>query len=268
MRQRIISAAIGIAALIAILYLHGVVLDMAVIVLSIAGMLELYRAFALKGAHIALFISIPALLIMAAAVAFLEMQYLFFIVIIFFMVCMAIPIFTAQYSFADVQATAFSLLYPSIGFIFIIALNHILAPLNLIMIIGTMLFTWGCDSGAYFTGYWLGRHLLCPRISPKKTIEGSIGGILISIALGILYGVIVQTLVYEDIMWYNYVIIALLVGFISQIGDLAASVIKRYYGIKDFGRFMPGHGGVLDRFDSILFTAPVVYIYAMVLLRG
>lgn len=120
----------------------------------------------------------------------------------------------------------------------------------------------GTDIMAYFSGYLFGKHKLAPKISPKKTIEGSIGGILGSVLLCGLFGyfVIPQILV-------HCIIIGVLGGVISQFGDLTASIFKRKMGIKDYGKLIPGHGGVLDRFDSVLFTAPMVYYYIILIIK-
>ncbi|MCR5482758.1 MAG: phosphatidate cytidylyltransferase [Clostridia bacterium] len=119
----------------------------------------------------------------------------------------------------------------------------------------------GTDIMAYFSGYALGKHKLCPKISPKKTIEGSVGGTLGSIILCTVFGYFV---VPELIV--HCAVIGVLGGIISQFGDLSASIFKRKMGIKDYGNLIPGHGGVLDRFDSVLFTAPMVYYYIVLIL--
>ncbi|MBP3384843.1 MAG: phosphatidate cytidylyltransferase [Firmicutes bacterium] len=124
-----------------------------------------------------------------------------------------------------------------------------------------VLTAFGTDIMAYFTGMLLGKHKLCPKISPKKTIEGSIGGILGSVILCAAFSAIFvpQLLVHS-------IIIGVLGGIISQFGDLTASIFKRKMGIKDYGNLIPGHGGILDRFDSVLFTAPMVYYYILLVL--
>ena len=125
----------------------------------------------------------------------------------------------------------------------------------------------GCDTGAYFSGYFLGKNKLCPALSPKKTIEGSIGGIITALVLCLLYGLWINR--FLPIAGVNVLLLCGLVGFfgsiLSQIGDLAASSIKRQVGIKDYGNLLPGHGGVLDRFDSVILTTPVLY-YVMLFL--
>lgn len=118
----------------------------------------------------------------------------------------------------------------------------------------------GTDVFAYFTGVFLGKHKLCPKISPKKTIEGSVGGIIGSALLSGVFGYL-----FAPEIWIHCVVIGLLGSVAAQAGDLTASAFKRKLGIKDYGNLIPGHGGVLDRFDSVLFTAPFVYYYAVLL---
>lgn len=122
------------------------------------------------------------------------------------------------------------------------------------------------DSAAYFTGTFLGKHKLCPKISPNKTIEGAIGGVLGGGLSFILYGYIVNTFFTQfiDGKSINYgliFILGLLVSVASQIGDLVASYIKREYEIKDYGNLFPGHGGMLDRCDSIILVAPLIFLF-------
>lgn len=119
----------------------------------------------------------------------------------------------------------------------------------------------GTDSMAYFTGYAIGKHKLAPKISPKKTIEGSVGGILGSVLLCGLFGYFVIPR-----LLLHCIVIGVLGGVISQLGDLTASIFKRKMGIKDYGNLIPGHGGILDRFDSVLFTAPMVYYYIILVI--
>jgi phosphatidate cytidylyltransferase len=113
--------------------------------------------------------------------------------------------------------------------------------------------TWACDTGAFFTGRALGRHRLAPEISPGKTVEGSVGGWICALAMGLLVG---GMLGLDPRLG---ACLGGLVGVMAQVGDLCESALKRDLGIKDFGELLPGHGGVLDRFDSLLLTAPVVY---------
>ena len=125
---------------------------------------------------------------------------------------------------------------------------------------------WGNDTCAYCVGRLIGKHKMAPVLSPKKSVEGAIGGVAGAVILGVLYGFFLE----EKLPSLNRPILscALICGvgaLIAIVGDLAASAIKRNRGIKDYGRLIPGHGGVMDRFDSILFTAPAVYFLALFL---
>lgn len=117
------------------------------------------------------------------------------------------------------------------------------------------------DTFAYFTGSFLGKHKLCPKISPKKTIEGAIGGVLGCILVNVILYAVYDNLIFENPA-HNYlavVVASVITSVVGMCGDLTASLIKRNYGIKDFGNIIPGHGGIMDRFDSILFVCAAFY---------
>ena len=121
---------------------------------------------------------------------------------------------------------------------------------------------WVTDTFAYFSGYLFGKHKLIPDVSPKKTVEGSVGGTLFCVLAMLLYGFIVQT-VSGGALTANYLVLGvsgLAIAIVSQVGDLLMSAIKRTYGIKDYGKLFPGHGGVLDRFDSVMAVALVLLV--------
>lgn len=119
---------------------------------------------------------------------------------------------------------------------------------------------WSTDTFAYLFGMKFGKHKISP-ISPKKSWEGSIAGLLGCITLIVLYGLFINAQFNMSYSIYDYLVIGIIGGIISQIGDFSASLLKRSEDIKDFGKIMPGHGGVLDRFDSVLFIAPAIYFY-------
>ena len=118
--------------------------------------------------------------------------------------------------------------------------------------------SWLCDTTAYYVGRMFGKTKLCPEVSPKKTVEGSIGGLLGSAISCGVFGFIIASYG-VNISLIHYVIIGLICGVFCQFGDLVASSIKRYAGVKDYSNLIPGHGGILDRFDSILFSSVVVF---------
>ena len=131
-----------------------------------------------------------------------------------------------------------------------------------------VLSAWVADVGAYFAGTLFGKHKLCPEISPKKTVEGLIGGTAVDVLVMLLCGVWFSAVFYRGAVEVSYLTL-FLIGFfgslISVLGDLSFSIIKRSCHIKDFGQVIPGHGGVLDRFDSVIFAAPFVYLLVMFL---
>lgn len=125
------------------------------------------------------------------------------------------------------------------------------------------IYSWGCDICAYLVGVKFGRHKMSPKLSPKKSVEGAIGGVSGSLIIGVVYALIAVAPRVETETWKVVAIFAVMSvcgALISMIGDLAASAIKRDHDIKDYGRLIPGHGGVCDRFDSFVFVAPLVYL--------
>ncbi len=125
---------------------------------------------------------------------------------------------------------------------------------------------WVTDIGAYFFGVFFGKHKLCPDLSPKKTVEGAIGGVLSCVVIIVVYAIVFNLIssVY-DVKLLTIILISVPLSIVGMLGDLIFSYIKRYSGVKDYGTILPGHGGILDRFDSILVIAPVLYIISNLL---
>jgi len=126
--------------------------------------------------------------------------------------------------------------------------------------------SWGCDTCAYCVGVTMGKHKLAPVLSPKKSIEGAVGGVVGAALLGAAYAALINRFApTADANVLSYALICAVGGVISQVGDLAASAIKRNHNIKDYGKLIPGHGGILDRFDSVIITAPIIFYMATLL---
>lgn len=155
-----------------------------------------------------------------------------------------------RFTFDDVAFVILSTLYVGIGFYYLIATRDA----GLAYIIFALLVVWTTDSGAYFTGRRLGKNKLWPEISPNKTIEGFVGGIVIAV----IAVIIMQLISPFDVSWGILILIAIVSSIFGQMGDLVESAIKRHYDIKDSGNILPGHGGILDRFDSLLFVLPLL----------
>ena len=127
-----------------------------------------------------------------------------------------------------------------------------------------MAIPWCADAGAYFVGVKYGNHKLCPKISPKKTVEGALGGLVSGLVCSLIIGLIFRFIFgYDYVNFWALVIIGLINTPLSILGDLSFSIIKRHLGIKDYGNIIPGHGGMLDRFDSVVVTAPLVFIVSL-----
>lgn len=129
------------------------------------------------------------------------------------------------------------------------------------LVMMTFLCTWACDTSAYFFGRAFGKTKIAPKLSPNKTIEGSIAGLVGTVVVAMLAGWVIH------LPWYHTLAMGVVFGVLSQLGDLSESSIKRELKIKDFGTIVPGHGGILDRFDSLLFTGPAAYYYTVLFLQ-
>ena len=162
---------------------------------------------------------------------------------------------------ASFCAVCFVSLLVSVAMASISVIEHSGGEFGLENVILILCGAWLADTGAYFAGTFFGKHKLCPNISPKKTVEGLLGGIAADALLFMLIGYIVS--LYNDNAHPNYLILAVLgiaCSVLSVIGDLFASLIKRHCEVKDFGKIMPGHGGAFDRFDSVVFVAPFMAV--------
>lgn len=272
MKIRLISAAVALLILVPIvIFSDTVVLPSAVAIVTVMGLFELFRCCGVQKKplfvipyYIVAFLIPAAIYASAKELASLPLEGMFLLAL-FVLVIWTYP--CAVFSKGSVSITDAST--ASLGAIYIIAgLNSILF-IRQAMEAGAYLFpliflgAWITDSAAYFCGRALGKHKLIPEVSPKKTVEGSIGGVLFCILFFFLYGVLIELVLAKDIVDVNYpalIISGLFISIVSQIGDLAMSLLKRHYGIKDFGKIMPGHGGVLDRFDSILAASTILLI--------
>lgn len=172
---------------------------------------------------------------------------------------MFVYVFTyPRYRYPQVMGAFFGILYCGVMLSFVYQTRMLDTGRYLVWL--TFIASWGCDTCAYCAGRVFGKHKMAPVLSPKKTIEGAVGGIAGAMLLGLLYASLTRGPRLE------YVAICLFGALVSMIGDLAASAIKRNAGIKDYGKLIPGHGGVMDRFDSVIFTAPVIYLLGVTIL--
>ena len=178
----------------------------------------------------------------------------------FLMVLMAIYVLTfPKFRTDEITAPFFGLVYVAVMLSFLYQTRMIPIEGRNTPIVYFLIFicSWGCDTCAYAVGILFGKHKMAPVLSPKKSVEGGIGGIVGAALLGASYGLVFH------LDWQGCVILCAAGAVVSQIGDLAASAIKRNHEIKDYGHLIPGHGGILDRFDSVIFTAPIIYVLTL-----
>lgn len=165
----------------------------------------------------------------------------------------------------DGFATAMPLLYPGLLLVFFTALicvpERTISQFLLVIAFASSIVT---DTFAYFTGLILGKHKLIERISPKKTVEGAVGGTVFGTVAVVLVGVLAKDVfgMHIELVWY--IVLGLVLSVLSQFGDLAASIVKRKFGVKDYGYIMAGHGGAMDRLDSVLFISPAVFAFYLI----
>lgn len=265
MKQRIITGIVAVALFIPVLiFSNTIVFPIAFGLLALVAIGEMYFCVGLKK-H-------PALIAMAflvtggsMAIAWhyvSEIEFsmiltrLFFVLV--FMTLTSAVLSKGKLPITDVAVALVMVFYITYGFSSILLLRQ--APNGAYIYLLVFLSAWLTDTGAYFTGVFFGKHKLIPDVSPKKTVEGAIGGIVTCVLTFIVYGFIVSKIGGPAPHYLWLAIAGVLVSIASMIGDLIASLVKRKYDIKDYGKLFPGHGGVLDRFDSVLATAPILWI--------
>ena len=263
MKQRVLSGAVLVLFVAAIIVFNTsfpLGLNIAVALISVTAMHEILNAMGLQKKW---FLCLPSLLT-AAAVPFCGgnlqlLVYCLFTALIF----SAMLLYHKETSFKEVGVLySMVVLIPS-ALQCLVALRDLNPAHGMYYVLIAVFSAWVADAAAYFAGTFFGKHKLCPEISPKKTVEGAVGGLVINVLFMVLSGVVLSQGIYGGTIQVHYLPLVL-IGFlgspISILGDLSFSVIKRSCHIKDFGSVIPGHGGILDRFDSVIFTAPFVYL--------
>lgn len=269
MVTRIISGLVGVVIGVTIICLaHTVVLPIAVSLLSMLGIFELYRA------NKCLDYKVMTILACAfcGAYPFLTVYgngavlTLVTTAVIMALFASYIPLHKKM-GFEKMTYAILSPLLLSLSMASLCKLEKLTDRHGSVLILLTLCGAWIADTMAYFTGTFFGRHKLCPEISPKKTVEGFIGGIIFDGLFFVLFNFIYVTFFAKDcgVNYLSSFFLGLICGVLGTVGDLSASLIKRQCGIKDYGKIMPGHGGFMDRFDSVLFVAPFMYAYLSVI---
>jgi len=261
-KTRLLSGIVLVAALVAVVGCGGYVLLGVLAVLSLIGLHELYKVVGVEGnlGVVGYFAAIDYYVLILTE----RTDYVLFLAILFLVAVMAVYVFSfPAFRSEQVMMVFFGLFYVAVMLSFVYQTRGI--PGGGVTVWLIFLSSWGCDTCAYCVGMLLGKHKMAPKLSPKKSVEGGIGGIVGAALLGVIFALAVNQWAGGEADPLQCALICGVGGAISQVGDLAASAIKRNYEIKDYGKLIPGHGGVLDRFDSVIFTAPVIYYLASIL---
>lgn len=257
---RLLSGIVLIAVALGTIYAGGAVLAAVLLFLSLAGMREYYKAVHRKGRTTALEIAAYVGAVLYYAVLYLGRDKLQSLVIVgvFLAVMIAYVVAFPKYDHREAASSFFGFFYVAVmlGFIFMTR-SRLAGRVDVWLI---FISSWGADTLAYCVGSLFGRHKMTPVLSPHKSVEGAFGGVAGAALLAFIYALIFRQPA------VSYLVTGAIAAVISIFGDLAASAIKRQNDIKDYGKLIPGHGGVLDRFDSVIFTAPVIYFCCLLFL--
>lgn len=261
LKDRLIVGVVGAALAILILLTGEITLGIAVSVLALMALAEIYGAIGIIKSNLPL--SIIGASSSLAVLIFCNFGLSSAISGVLFAFLMALMIYMVvthkSNHLSDVAMCFFATVYSVFLMAHLILIRKSENGAFLIWI--PLITAWLSDTMAYTFGRLFGKHKLIPQVSPKKTVEGAAGGVVGGVVFMMVYGAICAFGFNMPVAWWKLVSLGLLGSIISQFGDLAASWIKRERGIKDFSNLLPGHGGVLDRFDSVLFTAPLVYYF-------
>lgn len=260
-KTRLLSGIVLVALALVLIIIGKDLLLVSTLLISGIAMFELYRIFNIEKAA-------PGILgYLAAIVYYVNLRFSFMEdIMVFVMAALILLMFSyvftyPKYRTEQLLAAFFGVFYVAVMLSYVYQTRMMERGVYIVWLI--FLCSWGCDTCAYCVGVLFGKHKMSPKLSPKKSVEGAVGGVVGAALLTALY-----CYIFKDAMEITVGYVWLLAGIsaigalISMVGDLTASAIKRNYEIKDYGKLIPGHGGILDRFDSVIFTAPIIYYLA------
>lgn len=258
MLQRILTSLIGLIVFFGVLFSNMTIFSVAIFGIIALAIYEVHHAM-LSGKTI-LIISLISSALMLFGIMTHNFEESLILSIVIYMIS-SVFLHTKK-SFKDIYSAAFSTIFITLFFSALITIRKYYGVFSVLLV---FMIAWGTDTGAYFIGKFFGKHKLMPKVSPKKTIEGAIGGIVFSILFNFIYYAILRSRMAPSFVpetsYLEIAIFASVASVLSQLGDLASSVIKRDMDVKDFGTILPGHGGIMDRFDSVVFISPIVLYY-------
>ncbi|WP_160719979.1 phosphatidate cytidylyltransferase [Bacillus sp. USDA818B3_A] len=260
MKQRIITAVVAAALFLPIVFYGGLPFVLLTYLLATIGLYELLKMKKLNIFSINGLISLLFLWVIIFPKQYHHVFSSFFyskteVAIICILLLLAFTVVTKnRFTFEEVSFSILSAIYVGIGFYFFIETREA----GLVYVFYSLFIIWATDSGAYFVGKAMGKKKLWPEISPNKTVEGSLGGVVCAVIVGVLFSLFSTTI---PVGLVTLMGITVVLSVFGQIGDLVQSAFKRHFNVKDSGNILPGHGGILDRFDSLLFVLPLLNLF-------
>lgn len=270
-KQRFISAVVLVILLLFFLIAGKLPLFLGLIAISVIAFFEMTKATRVRlngKMNILEIVGAAGVILYYVALYFTGLDtYVVLALIIMISFTMLVYVFSfPKYHVNQVIGVIFSVIYAPVMLSFLYLTRELEGGVYLVWL--TFIGSWICDTCAYLAGKAFGKHKLAPVLSPKKSIEGSVGGVLGAAFVGFVYAYVLYKLgEATQEMLYIYPIITTVCSLFSQVGDLAASGIKRNNEIKDYGKLIPGHGGIMDRFDSVIFIAPIIYCLASIMVK-
>lgn len=264
-KTRLLSGILLVIIALITIITGGDVLFGTILLISLIGMTEIYKVLDINKKELG-FVGYLAAIGYFVLIRLGITDWVVALGIGFLILIMAVYVFTyPKFRSEHVTLAFFGLFYVAFMLSYVYQIRMLEQGAFLVWLV--FLCSWGCDTCAYCVGVTMGKHKLAPVLSPKKSIEGAIGGVVGAAVLGALYATLINRFATgADAGVIQYALICGMGGVISQVGDLAASAIKRNHDIKDYGKLIPGHGGILDRFDSVIITAPIIYYMAIALM--
>lgn len=263
-KTRLLSGILLVIIALITIISGGDILFATILAISLIGMTEIYKILEINNKLLG-GVGYAAAVAYFALIRFGMTEWVTLLAIAFLIVLMAVYVFTyPKYRSEHIMLAFFGLFYVAFMLSYVYQIRMLEQGAFLVWLV--FLCSWGCDTCAYCVGVTMGKHKMAPVLSPKKSIEGGIGGVLGAALLGAIYAVAINRFGSASADVLTYALICGVGGIISQIGDLAASAIKRNHDIKDYGKLIPGHGGILDRFDSVIITAPIIFYMATILM--
>lgn len=263
LQKRVVFGVIAAAIFLPVLWMGGLAFELMIGFLAMIATAELLKMHRLSPSSVEGLLAMLATFVLALPIenylTFLptDGNYTLFAVVVFLLLG-SIVFHIGEYTYSDVVYPIASSFYVGIGF------HHVIGARadSFTKVLFALFIVWATDIGAYLVGRKMGRRRLMPRVSPNKTLEGSIGGVATAVLVSAIFMMVDKT-VAAGHSFINVLLMVAVFSIFAQFGDLVESAIKRHFGVKDSGKVIPGHGGILDRFDSIIFVFPIMHLFGL-----